>query len=47
MLPNPDRILGYVLVGIAAFLLGGAVSVLCVLLRRKKDREGAERDRDH
>ena len=47
MLSKPDLILSYVLVGIAAFLLGGAVSVLCVLLRRKKDREGAERDRDH
>ena len=44
---SPDRILGYVLVGIAAFLLGGAVTVLCILLRRKKDREGAERDRNH
>ena len=44
---NPDRILGYVLIGIAAFLLGGAVSVLCTLLRRKKNREGAGRDRDH
>ena len=36
---NPDQTLGYVLVGIAAFLFGGAVTVLVALLRRKKDRE--------
>ncbi len=36
---NPDWILGYVLVGIAAFLLGGAVTALCALMRRKKYRE--------
>lgn len=44
---SPDRILGYMLVGIAAFLFGGAVTVLCILLRKRKDREGAGRDRDH
>ena len=36
---NPEQTMGYVLIGIAAFLLGGAVTALCILLRRKKDRE--------
>ena len=36
---NPDQILGCVLIGIAAFLLGGAVTALCILIRRKRDRE--------
>lgn len=47
MLSKPDLILSYVLVGAAAFLFGGAVTVLCILLRKKKNREDAGRDRDH
>ena len=38
--------LGFVVVGILAFLLGVAVTVFCVLLRDKRDREDDRRDRD-
>lgn len=42
---NPDMIaypgiLGYVLIGITAFLLGGAVTALCILLHRRKTGRG-------
>ena len=43
---SPEDVAGYVFVGIAAFLLGVAVTALTILLRRKKHREVAGRDRD-
>ena len=38
--------LGYVVVGILAFLLGIAVTVFCILLRRWRDGEEKPHDRD-
>jgi len=39
--------LGYVVVGIVAFLLGIAVTVFCVLLHNRRDKEEQGCDRDH
>lgn len=39
--------LGYVAVGIVAFLLGVAVTVFCMLLRKQQNGEEARHDREH
>ena len=39
--------LGYAVVGIVAFLLGVAVTVFCVLLRKQQNGEEDRHDREH
>ena len=43
---SDSGVLSYVVVGIIAFLLGIAVTVFCVLLRRWRDEEEKPDDRD-
>ena len=39
--------LGFAVVGIVAFMLGVAVTVLCLLMRRQRDGEDERHDRKH